>query len=108
VSSVPEIDVDGLEGALGTGCVLIDVREDDEYADGHIPGARHVPLGEVVDRQTDFPSDSTFYVVCAMGGRSARAVEFLRSSGLDAVNVTGGTQEWIASGRGVERGTGTP
>lgn len=108
MSTVPEIDIVELEGALGRGCVVIDVREDDEYADGHIPQARHIPLGEVVDRQSEFPVDSTFYVVCAMGGRSARAVEFLRSSGLDAVNVAGGTQEWIASGRGVERGMGTP
>lgn len=108
MSEVPEIDVDALEGLLDSGCVLVDVREDDEFAGGHIPGARHLPLAEVPDRHGEIPATGTVYVVCAMGGRSARAVEFLRANGIDAVNVAGGTQGWIDSGREVHRGSGTP
>lgn len=104
MTSVPEIQVDELEGHLSTGCVLVDVREDDEYADGHIPGALHIALSTVPERVGDLPTEGTVYVVCAVGGRSARAVEFLRSTGVDAVNVAGGTLGWIDSGRPVVRG----
>lgn len=106
-SPVPEIDVDALAGLLSGGCVLVDVREDDEYTGGHIPGALHLPLGDVPDRFGEIPDGGTVYVVCALGGRSARAAEFLRANGIDAVNVAGGTQGWIDSGREVQRGSGT-
>lgn len=105
---LPEIDVDALEGLLSDGCVLVDVREDDEFVGGHIPGALHMPLGDVPDRFGEIPAEGTVYVVCALGGRSARAAEFLRANGIDAVNVAGGTQGWVDSGREVQRGSGTP
>lgn len=108
MSEVPEVDVDTLSGLVADGCVLVDVREDDEFDGGHIPGAIHLPLVEVPDRVGEIPAEGTVYVVCALGGRSARAVEFLRANGFDAVNVTGGTQGWIDSGREVQRGSGTP
>lgn len=104
MSSIPEIDVATLETRIADGGSVVDVREDDEYADGHIPGARLVPLSSVPERVSEFPIDATVHVVCAMGGRSARAVEFLRAQGIDAVNVVGGTQGWIDSGRSVVRG----
>lgn len=108
MSELPEIDVETLAGLLASGCVVVDVREDDEFAGGHVPGALHVPLGDVPDRVGEIPAGGTVYVVCAMGGRSARAAEFLRANGIDAVNVAGGTQGWIESGREVQRGSGTP
>lgn len=108
MSEVPEIGVDDLEALLASGCVLVDVREDDEFEAGHIPGARHLPLAEVPERQGEIPAAGTVYVVCAVGGRSARAVEYLRAKGIDAVNVAGGTQGWIDSGREVHRGSGAP
>lgn len=106
MSAVPEIDCPTLEGLLSAGCVLVDVREPDEWADGHIDGAIHVPLATVPDRFGELPTDRPVYVVCAAGGRSARAAEFLRAQGVDAVNVAGGTQAWIASGRAVVLGAG--
>ena len=105
MTAIPEIDITELERVLAAGGVLIDVREDDEWAEAHIDGARHVPLATVPERVGELPDDATVYVVCAMGGRSGRAVEFLRGQGVDAVNVAGGTQGWIDSGRGVVRGT---
>ncbi len=103
--NVPEIDCDGLHSLLEGGCVLIDVREPDEYEEGHIGGARPIPLATVPDSLDAIPRDTTVYVVCAAGGRSARAVEFLLAQGFDAVNVAGGTQGWEATGRPVVRGT---
>ncbi len=60
---------------------LIDVREDDEYAEARVPGAVHIPLGEVPDRVAEVPSGETVYVICAKGGRSAKAVEHLPRAG---------------------------
>jgi rhodanese-related sulfurtransferase len=105
VSTIPEIDLDTLDSLLDTGVVLIDVREDDEYADGHVEGAQFMPLATVPDRVDEFPTDAPVYVICALGGRSGKAVEFLRNSGVDAVNIAGGTNGWIESGRSVVRGS---
>ena len=105
MTSVPEIDLDTLETLLSDGVVLVDVREDDEYLDGHVAGAVAIPLATVPDRFGELPSETTVYVICALGGRSARAAEFLRAQGIDAVNIAGGTQGWIDSGRAVVRGS---
>jgi rhodanese-related sulfurtransferase len=81
------------------GAWLLDVREDDEWAAGHAPGATHIPLGDLGTRATEVPRDTTIYVICRSGGRSARATLALVGSGWDAVNVAGGMQDWAAAGR---------
>ena len=101
---IPEIDVQQLETAIGSGAPLFDVREPDEYAAARIPGARQVPMGSVPDRLGEFVIEGQAYVVCATGARSARVVQFLRGNGIDAVNVVGGTRAWIESGRDYESG----
>lgn len=80
---------------------LIDVRETDEFAAGHVPGAINVPLSTLGENLDKLPSEA-FDVICQAGGRSARAVEALEARGYDATNVEGGTGEWIASGHPVE------
>lgn len=105
MSTIPDIDIDTLDSLLDTGVVLVDVREEDEYADGHVEGAVFMPLATVPDRVDEIPTDGTVYVICALGGRSGKAVEFLRNNGVDAVNVAGGTNGWIESGRDVVRGS---
>lgn len=105
MSSVPEIDLSTLESLLSEGATLVDVREDDEYTDGHVSGAIHIALSTVPDRVGDVPAEGPVYVICALGGRSARAAEFLRAQGIDAINVAGGTQGWVDSGRAVVRGS---
>ena len=104
MSDVPEIDITALEARIGEGAVVIDVREDDEYTDAHVAGAVFMPLNTVPDRVDDLPSVDAFYVICHSGGRSGRAVKFLRAQGLDATNVAGGTKAWIDSGRPVVTG----
>ncbi len=95
---IPEIDVAGLAERRLEGALLIDVREDAEFAAAHVPGAQHIPLGQVADRIGEVPTDQTVYVICARGARSARAVEHYRAQGIDAVNVAGGMVRWIHSG----------
>jgi len=90
------------ELAARTGVPLIDVREVAEYVDGHVPGAINIPLSELHERLEDLPSEA-FDVICQAGGRSARAAQALEASGYDATNVEGGTGEWIAQGRPVEK-----
>lgn len=83
---------------------LLDVREADEWAAGHAPGAVHIPLAELparVQELAEFPEHRPVYVVCRSGGRSARATAWLNASGWDAVNVQGGMKSWQAEGRPV-------
>lgn len=80
---------------------LVDVREPDEFAAGHVPGAVNLPMSSLGDRLDELP-DGAFDVICQVGGRSARVVEALTARGYDATNVEGGTGEWIAAGYDVE------
>ena len=83
--------------------VVIDVRETDEYAGGHVPGARNVPLSQLQDRLDEVPEGSPVHVICPSGGRSARATAALAAHGIDAVDVEGGTSAWIAAGKPIDR-----
>lgn len=82
--------------------VLLDVREDDEWAAGHAPAAVHVPMGQVVQRLDEIAvalPDRPVRVVCRSGARSARVTAYLIQAGWDAVNVDGGMRAWAAAGR---------
>jgi len=78
---------------------VLDVREDDEWARGHIAGAQHIPLGDLPARFAELPDDKQVVCVCAVGGRSGRAAHFLNAAGKDAVNLDGGMFQWEAAGR---------
>lgn len=94
--------------ALPDDAVLLDVREDDEWAAGHAVGALHVPLAEVPHRLAEIPQ-GTVHVLCKSGGRSAQAVAWLTQNGRDAVNVEGGTTAWAQAGKPMEAaGPGAP
>lgn len=101
---VPEITVDELQAVLAEGATVVDVREAEEYRVARVPGAVLIPLGEVADRLGEIPTDSRVYMICAKGGRSMAAAEFLRAAGTDAVNVSGGTDAWIEAGNTVQSG----
>ena len=106
-ADIPEIDIDELERRRAAGAAVFDVREPDEYAEVRIPGAVLVPLASVPEAVEEFRTAAAVQavcVVCAVGGRSGQAVGFLRSLGVDAVNVAGGTNAWHQSGRPVETG----
>ncbi len=101
---VPEIDIDEAARRHGGGAAVIDVREPDEYAEGHVPGAASIPLATVADRSGQVPSSGEVLVICKSGGRSRQGAELLRTQGIDAVNVAGGTMAWIAAGHPVVTG----
>lgn len=103
--SIREVSTAELEAALAAGAVVVDVRETDEYESGHVPGAVHVALGTVPDNVAAFQHDGDVYVVCRSGARSMRACEFLAQQGVEAINVAGGTLDWIAGGRSVITGS---
>lgn len=102
--SVPEIDIAEAARRHAAGTVVIDVREPDEYAEGHVPGAPLIPLGEVMERVDEFPAVDEVLIICKVGGRSMRAAEYLRGQGIDAVNIAGGTMAWIDEGHRVVTG----
>lgn len=85
---------------------ILDVREPQELAQARIDGAHHIPLGELVERQGEVPRDRTVYVLCHVGGRSARAAAYLEQQGVDAVNVDGGILAWYRAGLPVVLGEG--
>lgn len=96
--AVPEIDIDTFAARHAEGVTVIDVREPDEYAEAHVPGARLIPLDEIATRAAEVPEGETVYLVCARGGRSMKAAEHLAAAGRDVVNVDGGTLAWIDGG----------
>lgn len=101
---VPEIDIAEAAIRHGAGTPVIDVRELDEYLDGHVPGAPLISLSTVPDRLADFPADREVLIICKSGGRSGKAAEFLLGQGIQAVNIAGGTMAWIDAGHRVVTG----
>ena len=69
---------------------VIDVREDFEVEHGMIPGAIHIPLGEIPNRTAELDSAKPYILVCKGGVRSANACEFLTAQGFDTTNLDGG------------------
>lgn len=101
---VPQVSVDQLATAHAGGAQVVDVREPDEYASGHVTGAVLIPMGQVVARSAELTRDGPVYIVCATGQRSAKAAQWYRSQGIDARNLAGGMKAWIAQGRPVVEG----
>ena len=97
-TELPGVSVEKAMEELSEGVILVDVRERDEWDAGHAPGATFLPLSALQERVSELPRDSRLLIVCHSGGRSLRATNFLRSEGLDAVNVEGGMSAWSAAG----------
>ncbi|HET9932222.1 MAG TPA: FAD-dependent oxidoreductase [Polyangiaceae bacterium] len=76
--------------------LLLDVREPNEYASGHIEGATNIPLSELRQRAPELPRDRPIFVYCAVGQRGYFAQRFLSQNGYDARNLSGGFTTWKA------------
>jgi len=84
--------------------LVLDVREQWEYDEGHIPGVTLIPMAEVSQRLDDIPADKTVIVTCRSGNRSGQVTDYLRQQGFDNVhNMDGGILAWEAAGYDVER-----
>lgn len=73
---------------------LLDVRDEDEFAEGHVPGARNLPLNSLRAALGSLQKERPLAVYCAVGGRAHNAVRLLRQHGFNAVNISGGYTTW--------------
>lgn len=106
-AGIPEIAPQWVEEHLSE-LLVLDVREEDEFAGalGHIPGAKLLPLGELMKRSGELPKDRPIVAVCRSGARSAQATNLLAQAGFKKVaNVAGGMLRWRAEGLSVEGGS---
>lgn len=97
-----EVTLDDLADAISRGAYVLDVREQEEYDEAHVPGVVHIPLGELDQRIHEVEDGSRVFVICRSGARSLKGADILEENGIDAVSVAGGTMGWIASGRPTE------
>ncbi|WP_379136303.1 rhodanese-like domain-containing protein [Paenibacillus sp. sgz500958] len=75
---------------------LLDVREPAEWAEGHIKGAKHIPLGQLLERLAELDPKRETIVMCRSGSRSGLACELLGERGFNVVNMKGGLGAWTA------------
>lgn len=73
---------------------IIDVREADEYALGHVPGATNMPLSRFLQEYQSLDRTVKHYMICQSGARSNQAAVFLNEKGYQVINVEGGTSAW--------------
>lgn len=89
----PEEVVQQLE--QGDRLTIVDVREREEWVEGHIKQAVHIPLSELEARVKEFDQlEQPVIMVCRSGGRSGRACDFLEAHGYSVINMTGGMLQW--------------
>jgi rhodanese-related sulfurtransferase len=90
------------DNAILADAFVLDVREPEEYAQGHVPGAVNVPQADLASTFDQLPCHQPIVVICKAGYRSLRAAQFLHQSGLtNVMSVKGGTDAWCAAGNPV-------
>lgn len=101
---IPELDVHETKARVAQGSVLVDVREQHEYDDAHIPGSILIPLSKFNTRYSELPKDKPLIMQCRSGARSGKATEFLLQQGYsDVHNMAGGILAWVEADYPVER-----
>ena len=75
-------------------CLILDVREEDEYRQGHIPGAVSIPLSELHNRIRELKKEQKILAVCLSGGRSGVAAKMLKDKGYRVRIMSGGMRSW--------------
>ena len=99
---VAEVGIEAIDGAAPN-AVLLDIREPEEFARGHVRGALNLPQADIATRLDEIPKDRPILTICQSGMRSFRTAQFLRQQGWqDVATVVGGTAAWRAAGRPVE------
>lgn len=86
-------DADAKE-LVAKGASLIDVRSPGEYADGHAPGAKNIPVDEIAARLAEIPRDKPVLVYCRSGMRSGRAAGILKDAGYENIHNIGAMPRW--------------
>ena len=91
-STLPVIDV--VAAQVYPNALMIDVREENEWNEGHIDGAVHIPMAQLPERLSELDKKMTTIVVCRSGNRSGKVAAWLINRGYDALNMTGGMLAW--------------
>ncbi|NLD68438.1 MAG: rhodanese-like domain-containing protein [Limnobacter sp.] len=99
-SAGPTVDTLGATRLINdTGAVIVDVRPAAEFAAGHLPNARNIPLSDLEKRAGELPANKPVLVCCASGVSSGKASALLRRNGREEVfNLAGGLQAWRQAG----------
>lgn len=101
---VPAVTPTEAQSLVAQGAVLVDIREPHEWDEARIPGAVHIPMGELEARLAELPGDRTLVLQCRSGNRSGFATARLLARGRkDVVNLAGGILAWARAGLPVER-----
>jgi rhodanese-related sulfurtransferase len=105
-SSVPSISAAELNEKIkkANRPFLLDVRQPEEFREGHIAGAKLIPLGELRARMKELPQDREIVCVCASGSRSSSATRQLASAGYNVINMKGGMFVWQRAALPVKKG----
>ena len=96
MSEIKTITAEEVKNKLANGETLhlIDVREDDEVAEGMIPEATHIKMGEIPEHLEQLNRETPYIIVCRSGGRSGRVAEYLQNEAYDVTNMVGGMLDW--------------
>jgi rhodanese-related sulfurtransferase len=103
LDGVPQVAPQEAAEAMQRGnAYLLDVREDHEWQQLHVPGARHIPMSRLQSEWETLPRDRPVLVLCAVGGRSQAVARFLAAQGYEASNIVHGIMGWQRAGLEVE------
>ncbi|ASN04934.1 rhodanese-like domain-containing protein [Virgibacillus necropolis] len=93
---IQEFTSEELQSLLGkeNSIEIIDVREDEEVAQGMIEDAKHIPLQEIPNSMENLSKDKHYVLVCRSGARSMRAATYLEEHGYKVANLAGGMLDW--------------
>lgn len=83
---------------------LLDVRQLNEYTQGHVPGAILIPLDKLSQKLRKLPQDKEIICICRSGNRSKHAVKQLQAAGYQAINLKGGMIGWQRKGLPIKKG----
>src|SRR5690349_5217396 len=98
-----DLKLDDVKQLMDDGYEVVDVREHWEWKRGHLPGARHVVLSQILANPTAQKFNDRTIFICAVGERSAVAAEMAVALGVkDVVSFRGGTSAWKAAGLPLE------
>ena len=97
MAAILQLDPAGAQALLRDGATLLDVREPWEYAQVHVEGSLHIPMGQIPNRVPELNSGQAYVVICHHGSRSQQVAAFLASKGFGKVaNLKGGIDAWAA------------
>lgn len=97
MSQIQEVSPQDVENMIENNekLFVIDVREDEEVAQGMVPTAKHIPLGHIPNEVDKLPKDQSYVMICRSGRRSMNAAEFMKEKGFqDVKNMEGGMLKW--------------